>query len=133
MSFAGSQRGKWRRAMGELSQTIDAMQLGLDRVDASAAKAARMRRAATSLTYIFIDDLVQGRAGSAGPTLHAYWHCLRADDPAGLVYGWDMLSAECQARWRHTLETERPFVLVLSMPCTLWNPYTTCINCDGGL
>ena len=73
-------------------------------------------------------DLLEGCAGKARCTELSAEYGLGAIQPADLQFGWDLLSVDGRARWKHAVSVFKPLLVVWGHPCTLYCVYNNNIN-----
>jgi hypothetical protein len=84
--------------------------------------------APTTHCDVMYADLSEAFAGAGHPTRLAPSVGLTATPPAEIDSGWDLSNAAGQARWRHQIETEKPWLVIIGFPCTLWNKFSVNMN-----
>ncbi len=85
-------------------------------------------QAPTTHCDVMYADLAEAFAGVGHPTRLAPAHNLTACPPAEIQSGWDLASEEGQDRWRRMVREERPMLIIIGFPCTLWNKFACNIN-----
>ena len=65
-------------------------------------------------------DVLEGCAGGANITAWAPEYGLTAIQPADLVYGWNLGTADGRRHWKLAVTEGKPLLTIFSAPCTLW-------------
>ena len=73
-------------------------------------------------------DLLEGCAGTARPTHLAAKFELRASPSADKEDGWDLTIREGSQKWKERVTEDKPLVVVIGFPCTLWCSYNVNFN-----
>ena len=85
----------------------------------------------TTFVDVMFVDLAEGMAGAAHTTKHAHEYGLKASEPCDILYGWDLKTPEGRQRWRHTIEQEKPLLVMVGFKCTNWCVYNMRWNFKG--
>ena len=73
-------------------------------------------------------DVLEGCAGVANITAWAPEYGLTAIQPADLIYGWNLGTADGRRHWKLAVTEGKPLMTIFSVPCTMWCFYNVYIN-----
>ena len=116
--------GRIKREIGEMRRVREALAAEIDVYENKLTHDFKVHRDTKF-------DVLEGCAGVANITAWAPEYGLTAIQPADLIYGWNLGTADGRRHWKLAVTEGKPLMTIFSVPCTMWCFYNVYINFRG--